>query len=33
MIADLYIILIGNVKKLMPNFFDEEEYVLQNENL
>ena len=32
-IADLYNIPIGNVKKLLPNLFDEEEYVIQYENL
>ena len=30
-IADLYNILIANVKKLVPNFFDEEKYVLHYE--
>ena len=29
----LKIITIGNVKKLMPNFFDEEKYMLHHENL
>ena len=33
MIVDLYKIPIGNVKKLVPNLFDEEKYVLQHENL
>ena len=33
MIADLYNILIGNVEKLVPNFFDKEKYVLYYENL
>ena len=33
MIADLYNILIGNVKKLMPNFFVKEKYVLHYKNL
>ena len=32
-IADLYITPIGNVKKLMHNFFDEEKYVLYYEDL
>ena len=32
-IADFYNILIGNVKKLLPNIFDEEKYVLHYENL
>ena len=32
-IADIYTIVIGNVKKLMPTFFDEEKYVLLYENL
>ena len=32
-IADLYNIPIGNVKKLMLNFFDKEKYVLHSENL
>ena len=32
-IADLYNIPIGNVKKLVPNFFDKEKYVLHCENL
>ena len=32
-IADLYNISIGNVKKLVPNFFDTEKYVLRHENL
>ena len=32
-IADFYNILISNVKKLVPNFFDEEKYVLHYENL
>ena len=27
-VADLYNILICNVKKLVPNFFDKEKYVL-----
>ena len=32
-IADFYNINIGGAKKLMPNFFDKERYVLQYENL
>ena len=32
-IADLYNIPIGNVKKLVPNFFDKEKYVIYYENL
>ena len=32
-IADLYNIPIGNVKKLVHNFFDKEKYVLHYENL
>ena len=32
-IADLYNIPIGNVKKLLPNFFNEEMYVIHYENL
>ena len=32
-IADLYNIPIGNVKKLLPNLFDEEKYVIHYENL
>ena len=32
-IADLYNIPIGNVKKLVPNFFNKEKYVLHCENL
>ena len=32
-IADLYNIPIGNVKKLVPNVFDKEKYVLHYENL
>ena len=28
MIADLYNIPIGTIEKLIPNFFDEEKYVL-----
>ena len=32
-IADLYNIFIGNVKKLVRNFFDKEKYVLHYENL
>ena len=32
-IANLYNIPIGNVKKLVPNFFDKEKYVIHYENL
>ena len=32
-IADLYNITIGNVKKLVPNFFDTGKYVIHYENL
>ena len=32
-IADLYSIDIGNVKKLVPNFFDEEMYVIHSQKL
>ena len=32
-IADLYNISIGNVKKLLPTFFDKEKYVLDYENM
>ena len=32
-IADLYDIPIGNFKKLVPNFFDKENYVLHYENV
>ena len=32
-IANLYNIPIGNVKKLLPTFFDKEKYVLHYENL
>ena len=32
-IADLYNILIGSVKKLVPNFFDKERYMIHYENL
>ena len=32
-ISDLYNIPIGNVKKVVPNFFDKEKYVIQYENL
>ena len=31
--ADFYKILLGNVKKLVPDFLDEEKYVLHYENL
>ena len=33
MIADLYNIPIGDVKKFVPNFFDKEKYVIHYENL
>ena len=32
-VADLYNIPIDNVKKLVPNAFDKEKYVLHYENL
>ena len=32
-IADLHNIPIGNIKKLLPNLFDEEKYVIHYENL
>ena len=32
-IADLYNILIGNVKKIVPNFSDKEKYVIHYEDL
>ena len=32
-IADLCNIPIGNVKKLVPNFFDKEKYLINYENL
>ena len=32
-IADLYNIPIGNIKKLLPNLFGEEKYVIHYENL
>ena len=32
-IADLGNISIGNVKKIVPNFFDKEKYVLHYQNL
>ena len=32
-IADLHNIPIGNVKKLVPNFFDKKKYVNHHENL
>ena len=32
-IADLHNVPIGNVKKLVPNLFDKEEYVIHFENL
>ena len=31
--ADLYNIPIGNVKKVVPNLFDKETYVIQCEHL
>ena len=31
--ADLYNILLGNVKKLVPSFFDQENYVTHFKNL
>ena len=31
--ADLYNIPIGNAKKLVPNFFDKEKYVIYYENI
>ena len=31
--ADLDNILIGNVKKLVPNYFDKKKYVIHYENL
>ena len=33
MIADIYNIPVGNVKKLVSNFFDKELYVLHHKNL
>ena len=33
MVSDFYNILIGNVTKLVPNFFNKEKYVLHYENL
>ena len=33
MVSDFYNILIGNVKKLVPTFFNKEKYVLHYENL
>ena len=33
MVSDFYNIPIGNVKKLVPNFFVKEKYVLHHENL
>ena len=33
MIADLHNIPIGNVKKVVPNFFDKENYALHYEHL
>ena len=32
-IADLNSLSIGNIKKLVPNFFDKEKYVIHFENL
>ena len=32
-VVEFYYIPIGNVKKLAPNFFDKEKYVLHYENL
>ena len=32
-ITDLYNSAIGNIKKLVPNFFDKEKYVIHYENL
>ena len=32
-ITDFYNVCIGNVRKLVPNFFDKERYVLHYENL
>ena len=32
-IADLYNILVGNIKKVVPNFSDKEKYVLHFQNL
>ena len=32
-IADIYNISIGNVKKLVSNLFDKEQYVIHYENL
>ena len=32
-IADLYNIHIGNIRKLVPNLFDKEKYVIHYENL
>ena len=32
-IVDLHNIRIGNVKKLVPNFFDKEKYEIHYENL
>ena len=32
-IADIYNIPIGNVRKLVPNFFDKQKYMIHYENL
>ena len=32
-ISDIYNILIGNVKKLVPKFFDKKKYLIHYENL
>ena len=32
MITDLYDVSLANVKKLVPNIFDKEKYVLHNKN-
>ena len=32
-VADLNNISIGNVEKLVPNYFDKEKYVIQYENV
>ena len=33
MIADLYHASVGNIKKILPNFFDKEKYVFDYKNL